>query len=75
MGVQTMADRSQFLAWFVEQHGKRETGLLAGESDQMLADRVRAGKAAEAALAERRLWDAQKTAALYAWQARETSNG
>ena len=60
---------SEFLAWFVAQHGPREQS--SDDSDLMLRSFIRAGKAAEEELAARELWDEKKQSALYAWTAKE----
>ena len=59
--------KSEFAEWFKAQHGPRETGLLAGYSEQMLLDEVRRGKVAAAELEARSLWDKKRNSALYAW--------
>jgi hypothetical protein len=65
--------KSEFAEWFEAQHGKRETGLLQGESDLMLDDQINRGKVASAQLEARKLWDEKRQAALYAWTARYVS--
>lgn len=62
---------SEFLAWFIAQHGPRESGLMTGRSDEQLASIVDAAKLAADDLARRKEWDARQQSALYAWQARE----
>lgn len=62
--------KSEFMTWFVAQHGHRERGVMAGHSDQRLRDEIERGKIAAAALAERETWDEKQQSALYAWQAR-----
>ena len=70
------AMKSEFAKWFKAQHGPRESGLLAGHSEQMLRDEVHRGKVAAAELEARRLWDENRQSALYAWTARDkTPNG
>ena len=56
-----------FGVWFRRQFGTRPKG----RSDQELVDCVCAGEQAKADLACRRQWDANQTAALYAWCARD----
>lgn len=64
--------KSEFADWFKAQHGPRESGLLAGHSEQILRDEVQRGKIAAAELEARRLWDEKRQSALYAWTAKET---
>lgn len=45
--------KSEFAEWFKAQHGPRESGLLARNSDQMLLDDVQRGKVAAAELEAR----------------------
>ena len=63
--------KSGFLVRFKAQHGPRESGLLAGHSEQRLRDEVQRGKIAAAELEARQLWDEKRQSALYAWTARQ----
>ncbi len=58
---------SDFLDWFIAQHGRREQ---SPGTDQMLRVLVQRGEEARAELARREEWDARQASALYAWQAR-----
>ena len=60
-----------FEKWFIEQFGNRP-GSNDGESfsDEDLLRIKRNGDVAEDLLRARRVWDKQKTTALYAWNAR-----
>ena len=62
---------SEFLAWFVRQHGQRASGLMMDRSDDQLRGMIQAGKIAAAQLEARKEWDARQASALYAWQARD----
>ena len=57
-----------FETWFVAQFGKRDQGR-GTDADLLRLRDERNYVVAE--LARREQWDAQHTAALYAWQARE----
>ena len=61
--------KSEFMTWFVLQHGERKNCGIPSKTDQQLLALVQAGRAAELALACRELWDEKQTSALYAWQA------
>lgn len=63
--------KSEFMDWFVAQHGPRESGLMTGRSDAQLASIVDAAKLAADDLARRKEWDARLQSALYAWQAKK----
>lgn len=63
---------SDFEAWFIAQHGRRD---LENVTDKQLQDLVSDGKAAERALGRRQIWDEKYQAALYAWQARADKRG
>lgn len=64
--------KSDFDKWFVEQHGTRHAaGDYDSRTDFDLQDAIKDGRAAEAALRGRQLWDARKQSALYAWVARD----
>lgn len=63
--------KSEFLDWFIAQHGKRESGLMMDRSDDQLRGLIQAGKIAAAQLEARDIWDARQASALYAWQARD----
>ncbi len=63
--------KSEFEQWFKAQHGPRESGIMAGYSEQRLRDEIQRGKIAEAELAARKLWDEKMQSALYAWSARD----
>lgn len=67
-----MTEQSEFLTWFKAQHGPRETGVMAGFSEERLRDEAIRGKIAEVELKSRELWDEKQRAALYAWKASHT---
>jgi len=60
----------QFATWFAEQFGSR-VSKHDSNSDDDLVQIIQAGAAAERELRRRDLWDQQREAALYAWQASE----
>ena len=62
---------SEFLAWFIAQHGARERGVMADKSDDELNCMIHDGKLAAMVLQSREEWDARQQSALYAWQARD----
>lgn len=64
--------KSPFEDWFILQFGPRETNRRNMEKlcDQDLIDAVTRGDFALRELEARRKWDDNRTAALYAWQAR-----
>jgi hypothetical protein len=69
-----MMMKSEFMKWFVAQHGGRDDGdawALKNKTDQELRDMIALGRKADQTLAHRELWDDKKTSALYAWQAAE----
>ena len=61
-----------FSDWFVQQHGPRQRSGNVGGHYSMTDDEFREMKArgelATSELQRRELWDAKRTAALYAWQ-------
>jgi hypothetical protein len=57
--------KSEFLEWFVAQHGKRP---FNGKSDLYLEMAYREGQMAVHELEKRREWDVRKESSLYAWQ-------
>lgn len=63
--------QSEFLDWFERQYGRRESVLGRRITDLELRQRIEAGKAAEAELKARKLWDEREQAALYAWCAHD----
>jgi hypothetical protein len=65
--------KSEFAEWFVAQHKSRDSSGMPNHTDQQLRDMVQVGRVAERVLACRELWDEKQRAALYAWQARETT--
>jgi hypothetical protein len=62
--------KSAFGEWFEAQHGKR-VNELPDSSDDQLRSLIKLCEAAGRELAYRKLWDRQRTSALYAWKARE----
>ena len=58
---------ARFKNWFERQHGKRPN--LGGATDKELQDMVVTGFSAGRELEARRIYDARKTSALYAWNA------
>lgn len=61
---------SAFSNWFTRQYGTR-TPAMADKTDEQLREIMHLGAKAGDVLHRRNLWDAQETAALYAWQAKE----
>ncbi len=59
----------KFQEWFIAQHGRRPGGLT---TDAELERPILAGERARTLLQEREDWDMRRTAALYAWQARDS---
>jgi hypothetical protein len=58
----------KFADWFREQHGKRFVNdQLARRTDDELRQIVQGGIEAQRELDERRLWEARRTSALWAW--------
>ena len=62
--------KSEFLDWFIAQHGARENGGLTCYSEQRLRDEVKRGQIAAVELDARALWDEKRQSALYAWTTR-----
>jgi hypothetical protein len=60
--------KSAFEKWFVAQHGHRPS---KGGADSDLLTQVLIGRVAEKELQSRRLYDARKQSALYAWTAKD----
>ena len=60
---------SEFEVWFVEQHGKRNYGWNE-ETDQELRIMAAQGEWSKRELESRRVYDARRESALYAWNAR-----
>jgi hypothetical protein len=60
--------KSAFEQWFVAQHGKRPA---RGGTDEELTVHILLGCGAERELQARRLYDARKQSALYAWTAKD----
>ena len=67
---------SIFDNWFEQQHGPRHrrgaSGSVVSHSDDELEMTVARGRAAQAELERRQMWDEKRTSALYAWQARKS---
>lgn len=61
-------NRGAFDTWFTAQFGKRPCRL---DQDQEMRDRKLDGEIASIILRDTLEYDAKRTAALYAWQARE----
>jgi len=61
---------SAFEKWFVAQHGHRPS---KGGTDYTLSLCILAALSAERELQSRRLYDARKQSALYAWTAKDKS--
>ena len=65
-----------FSDWFERQHGPRQrggpTGSVVTYSDDELDMAASRGRAAQAELDRRRLWDEKHASALYAWQVDDT---
>lgn len=65
---------SEFGEWFDRQHGPRKRrgpdGSVVNYSDDELDMAASRGRAAQAELDRRKLWDEKRTSALYAWQVR-----
>lgn len=67
--------RSQFMEWFVAQHGPRErdgsssAASVLNATDGELKTAISQGESAAAELRRREMWDARKESAIYAWQA------
>lgn len=59
-----------FDAWFEAQHGGRTDSGMVGHTDRDLRDIIYYAKDAKHVIAPRQLWDEQRKAALYAWNAR-----
>lgn len=68
------SSKSEFMEWFRSQHGPRELDRPISSMSKYTDDELHAaasrGRAADAELARRALWDARKEAALSAWAAR-----
>ena len=62
--------KSPFEKWFVAQHGKRSA---VSASDEHLREIVFKGETAKIELTNRRIYDARKQSALYAWTAKDKS--
>ena len=65
-----MKTESAFLDWFTSQHGGR-TKRGDSRADERLLEEITRGRRAEYELEARRLWDARRQSALYAWTARD----
>lgn len=61
--------KSEFMTWFIAQHGPRTDSGMPNHTDQQLRDMIHAGRVADRVLACRELWDDKQQSALYAWNA------
>jgi hypothetical protein len=66
-------ERSEFAIWFERQHGRRDRqgGHTDKRTDEELSRLIIAGGGARDELNRRKLWDARRESALYAWRSLE----
>ena len=65
------AHGSAFRVWFEAQHGKRPN--IGNVTDDNLREMITLGDGAARELHSRILYDAKRTSAMYAWQAKDVS--